>query len=702
MKPYRIFISSTIDDLHEARSDAEKCLRALEVFEPVRVETLPAYNQPSDKLCLDEVRKADAILLLLGPRYGYIPSENNEEHLSVTHIEYREARKLGIPVFAFVKEGGDRDPDQERLVTEVEGFSSGVFRKTWSTTEALSQEVSRSFIWWIARLARSSEPNVASRIAVSATLKSQKLDHVRVTLDSSFDDDSSLSHWIHSAIDQAQQYAVTDLLPQPILTDSSTADDGSANFTLRLARTDSPPLIRMEILVEQILLDKGGPSNKGEAKTVRFTFLELEPLQETLHIAASLIKCLLFLIAEDPQRCTKSLLQLIREDLINEPSRSAILQTAAYLDLKHGLEHSFLIAQEVLSLKEPTSVLINLSTHSLIIAYIKLSLRGLGAGHNEVSKILCLLFKKGLALGVSGAEALYSLARQLLNTNPHMALPLYQLLIKFHPFYDERWYWHRDLGLLFYTQGKYGRAALHYDAASRLKNDDSELFRFAGDAYFYAGCWMEALSRYQRAMSIESVEKYFLDGKIAFCERKLRSRIQRERLWGPRRILALQVSKLGVRLAEWNLRKIPKILFRVTQSFCPTEYSAAKWLALFANERGDYSSSIRLLTVCLYSLPENYSDRLNLTLNLIFQAGGKWTEPAMKHARAAIFFASTAARDRFRICLINTASKEELLTVMETTLLPQVKEERDAWRQRRQEVLKPQKFGEVLHMEFRP
>lgn len=283
-----------------------------------------------------------------------------------------------------------------------------------------------------------------------------------------------------------------------------------------------------------------------------------------------------------------------------------------------------------------------------------------------------------------------------------MALPLYLRLVKFHPFYDERWYWHRDLGLLFYAKGKYSRAALHYDAASRLKNDDSEVFRFAGDAYFYAGCWMEALSRYQKAISIEPVEKYFLDGKTEFCERKLRARIQRERLWGLRRILAFHVSRLGVQLAEWNLRTIPQILFRITQSFCPTDYSAAKWLALFANERGDYSSAIRLLTICLYSVPESYADRLNLTLNLIFQADGKWTEIAMKHARAVIFFAGTAARDRFRICLLNTASKEELLSVMENTLLPQVSEERDAWRKRRQEVLKPQKFGEILHVEFRP
>jgi hypothetical protein len=144
----------------------------------------------------------------------------------------------------------------------------------------------------------------------------------------------------------------------------------------------------MELLVEQALLQKGVRSIEGETKIVRFTLLELEPLQETSHIAASVIKCLLLLVAEDPHRCVTDLLQLLREDSISEPSRIAILQTAASLNLKHSLEHAFLIAQEVLALREPSSSLINLVTHSLIVACTKLSVRGLGAGHTEASKIL--------------------------------------------------------------------------------------------------------------------------------------------------------------------------------------------------------------------------------------------------------------------------------------------------------------------------
>jgi hypothetical protein len=124
-------------------------------------------------------------------------------------------------------------------------------------------------------------------------------------------------------------------------------------------------------------------------------------------------------------------------------------------------------------------------------------------------------------------------------------------------------------------------------------------------------------------------------------------------------------------------------------------------MALFANEIGDYPSAIQLLKICLCSMPESYADRLNLVLNLIFQAGGKWTELAIGHARAALFFAGPSAKERFHLCLLNTASKDELVSFMENTLVPEVKDEWNAWRQRRQQVLKPQKFGEILHVEFR-
>jgi len=66
MSRYIVFISSTIKDLTKAREAVENSLQALEVFEPRRVEKLPAIPEPSRAVCLEEVRKADAVLLIVG------------------------------------------------------------------------------------------------------------------------------------------------------------------------------------------------------------------------------------------------------------------------------------------------------------------------------------------------------------------------------------------------------------------------------------------------------------------------------------------------------------------------------------------------------------------------------------------------------------------------------------------------------------
>jgi uncharacterized protein DUF4062 len=73
---YRVFISSTIEDLTDARESVEKILEALEIFDTVRVEKLPAISEPSHRVCLDEVRKADAVVLIVGGKYGFVPSDH--------------------------------------------------------------------------------------------------------------------------------------------------------------------------------------------------------------------------------------------------------------------------------------------------------------------------------------------------------------------------------------------------------------------------------------------------------------------------------------------------------------------------------------------------------------------------------------------------------------------------------------------------
>src|SRR5262249_28670033 len=52
--------------------------------------------------CLQDVRKCDVYILILGLRYGYVPDEANPDHLSITQLEYQEAR--GKPRLVFIKD----------------------------------------------------------------------------------------------------------------------------------------------------------------------------------------------------------------------------------------------------------------------------------------------------------------------------------------------------------------------------------------------------------------------------------------------------------------------------------------------------------------------------------------------------------------------------------------------------------------------
>src|SRR4029079_19059629 len=76
--------------------------------------------QPSVPLdvCLNELRKADALVLLIWPLYGAVLPQG----ISYTHAEFREAQGLGIPIFAI------RVPDDPHLGaderTKLDSFST--------------------------------------------------------------------------------------------------------------------------------------------------------------------------------------------------------------------------------------------------------------------------------------------------------------------------------------------------------------------------------------------------------------------------------------------------------------------------------------------------------------------------------------------------------------------------------------------------
>lgn len=137
-KLIRVFISSTAD-LTDERQAVDEALTSL-MLDANRFESWPSSPDGPIETCLSQVAESEALVLLLGCRYGTLEKETG---LSVTHLEYRKAMELGLPVFAFILPAEQREPGMERFIQEVNG---DLFRVELDDADQLGGAVKRSFL----------------------------------------------------------------------------------------------------------------------------------------------------------------------------------------------------------------------------------------------------------------------------------------------------------------------------------------------------------------------------------------------------------------------------------------------------------------------------------------------------------------------------------------------------------------------------
>ena len=115
----RVFVSSVSVGLEAPRKQIISDLQKAD-FDIGVMERFGAQPQAPIDVCLREVRNADVVILLIGPRYGSLLPQG----ISYTHAEFHEAKGADIPVLAFripYASGLARD-ERDRLdsfVTEV-------------------------------------------------------------------------------------------------------------------------------------------------------------------------------------------------------------------------------------------------------------------------------------------------------------------------------------------------------------------------------------------------------------------------------------------------------------------------------------------------------------------------------------------------------------------------------------------------------
>lgn len=135
----KVFISSLIANFTDERRSARRAVETLR-FQAVMAEDFGAQPSSPQIACLQGLRSADLVVLILGEAYGAVQQSSG---LSATHEEYREARDTK-PILAFVQEGVSPDPQQTAFLAEVQAWEGGLFRGAFRDAEDLQAAIIRA------------------------------------------------------------------------------------------------------------------------------------------------------------------------------------------------------------------------------------------------------------------------------------------------------------------------------------------------------------------------------------------------------------------------------------------------------------------------------------------------------------------------------------------------------------------------------
>lgn len=135
----KVFISSLITGFESYRDAARRAVTTLR-NEAIMAEDFGAQPNSSQIACLQGVRSADVVVLILGADYGFVPSGST---ISATHQEYREARETR-PILAFIQQGIDPQPEQKAFIDEVQAWEGGLFRSSFNDAAELQDGITRA------------------------------------------------------------------------------------------------------------------------------------------------------------------------------------------------------------------------------------------------------------------------------------------------------------------------------------------------------------------------------------------------------------------------------------------------------------------------------------------------------------------------------------------------------------------------------
>ena len=148
-KKYQIFISSTYDDLKDARRKVQDAILSMYQF-PIGMEMFSAADEEQWKIIRETIDSTDYYVLILGQRYGSVIDSGEDAGISYTEKEFRYANDNGIPILVFIIDDSvpllpkDIESDGEKR-EKLNAFKSVVktdrMVEWWKTPEDLAQKV---------------------------------------------------------------------------------------------------------------------------------------------------------------------------------------------------------------------------------------------------------------------------------------------------------------------------------------------------------------------------------------------------------------------------------------------------------------------------------------------------------------------------------------------------------------------------------
>ena len=173
VKRYKIFISGVQKELKEERREVKKFILGdvllSEYFDIFLFEDSPAKSKSSEKAYLEEVRKSNIYIGLLGIKYG----GDGKGKVSPTESEFREAKVKHKDILIYIKGQNTVDKEREigiqKIIKEIKNSKLGYSYRRFESVSELTDLVYESLIAFLKEKGEVGRGEFDQRICEGAT-----------------------------------------------------------------------------------------------------------------------------------------------------------------------------------------------------------------------------------------------------------------------------------------------------------------------------------------------------------------------------------------------------------------------------------------------------------------------------------------------------------------------------------------------------